>query len=77
MKLPEHKVKEFVKKVQPIYKMLDWKWEWGREMQVPTCDDLEACLFELAEGVETMKYSGGLFVSVEDDGLEFGMIIFG
>lgn len=64
----QREIKEFAKKIAPVYKLLKWKWFDG----VPSAKRIESVLLELLEHIKNEKgvsetSTGGLFARKEKD----------
>ena len=77
------KIKEFVKKIHPIYELLNWGWSTNikGDLKIPTEKKLyDTIIYLLKElnknnGKSTSISTGGLFVERDfEDGVEYGII---
>lgn len=64
----QKEIKEFAKKVAPVYKLLKWKWWNG----IPNAQRIEVTILELLKSIENNEgncetSTGGLFAKKEKD----------
>jgi len=64
----DDRICKFARRIQPVYKLLDWKWYYGSGDRVPTVAEIVDVLRELASSVRGMRLrssaTGGLYVQV-------------